>query len=246
MIPRIKSFLYGLTLPLRAFTLIFRHRSLILLSILPVTITLTLYFYLISFMQDWSRARLLELIAAWGWDPQGVAAWLMLILTKILVVLAGVLTFSVAASIVASPFNDFLAEKAEPYTTPPLMPVPDQGWGLKAKLIGIDLLKTVAAGVASIVALLFSWIPVVNIVAFVVAFLLVTFQYISYAQTRRGEGLRDGFGFLGRHAWACAGFGAAVSFLFAIPIVSALSLPLAVVGGTLLVARARGDQKLLR
>jgi uncharacterized protein involved in cysteine biosynthesis len=81
--------------------------------------------------------------------------------------------------------------------------------------------------------------------AFAVAFLLVMFHYI-YPQTRRGLGFRYGLGFLWRHAYACLGFGASISFLFAIPFASSFALPLAVVGGTLLVARAQLHPSLSR
>jgi uncharacterized protein involved in cysteine biosynthesis len=66
----------------------------------------------------------------------------------------------------------------------------------------------------------------------------VCFQYTSYPQTRRQERLGHGVWFLLRHAWACSGFGATITLLYAVPFVSSLALPVAVVGGTLLVARA--------
>ncbi len=102
-------------------------------------------------------------------------------------------------------------------------------------------MKAVAATCVTIMALIFSWIPVLNLFAFALAFLLITFQYISYPQTRRGIGFREGARFLRLHPFACLGFGLSVSFLFAIPVVSAFVLPVAVVGGTLLVARAPGN-----
>jgi uncharacterized protein involved in cysteine biosynthesis len=119
------------------------------------------------------------------------------------------------------------------------MPAPPElPWTAKIRLIGIDLVKSVFAGIAAIIALLVSWIPGLNLIAFFVSFLLIAFQYVSYPQTRRNLPLREGLAFLRRHTFACAGFGLAMSLLFAIPVVSAFCLPLAVVGGTLLVARA--------
>ncbi len=75
-------------------------------------------------------------------------------------------------------------------------------------------------------------------------FLLVTFQFVSFPQTRRGEGVLDGIRFLGRNFWVSLGFGMSIAFLFALPLVSTLALPIAVVGGTLLYAHARQGAKL--
>ncbi|MCR4313075.1 MAG: hypothetical protein NUV58_02410, partial [Candidatus Roizmanbacteria bacterium] len=73
---------------------------------------------------------------------------------------------------------------------------------------------------------------------------LVTFQYISYPQTRRDVGIRQGAKFLWHHIYACTGFGSIFLLLFAIPFLSSFVLPLAVIGGTLLAARAPGSPQL--
>ena len=78
--------------------------------------------------------------------------------------------------------------------------------------------------------------------AIVLALLLLTFQYVSYPQTRRGENLGTSLAFLGRHFWACLGWGASMTVLFMIPLLSAFMLPIAVVGGTLLYARSAPKQ----
>lgn len=244
--PRLRSAAYGLLLPAIAARLIFRRPSLLLWSALPVALTLSLYFFLIRSLQSAAKTSLLALLSAWGWNPQGWAAAIVLLLIELVLVIAGALTFSLAASIVASPFNDLLAEQTEKFVRPALPAVERPTLLFRMRTIFIDVGKSAAATAAGFLALLLSWIPVVNAVAVLLAFLLFTFQYISYPQTRRGLGLLAGAGFLLQHPFASAGFGAALAFLFAIPILSCLIIPLAVVGGTLLVARAQaaadGDQ----
>jgi CysZ protein len=234
---RSKSFWYGASLPLRALRLIAAKPKLIVWSLIPVVITLALYTYLIRAAQQGTQDLLHDYFVTWGWDPSGWGAWFLVILSKLLLLLIGAFTFSITASIIASPFNDFLAESAEPYVRPPLLAVQGQSIRFKLRLIGLDLIKSVAAGIATLFALLFSWIPVLNILALILAFVLVTFQYVSYPQTRRGIGLGEGTRFLRAHFFACLGFGCAFTALFSLPIVSSLALPLAVVGGTLLYAR---------
>ncbi|OFZ17897.1 MAG: hypothetical protein A2X94_12710 [Bdellovibrionales bacterium GWB1_55_8] len=241
LFPRTRSFYYGLLLPLEALKLIFKHPVLIFLSIIPILITLVLYILLITGMQEAARGALLGYLTSIGLDPQGWISWIALLLTKIILFIISALTFSIVAAIVASPFNDILAEKTESRSPTPLVPSPISSWRNQLRLISIDVLKSVAAGVAALAAILLSWVPVVNFFALLLAFLLLTFQYISYPQTRRNEGVRDGLRFLWRHSYSCTGFGATLSILFAIPLISSLALPLAVVGGTLLVSRARAD-----
>jgi CysZ protein len=230
---------FGLTLPTRALGTILRHPTLLFWSALPTSITLTIYFFLITRAQHAAKDAVAGYLATWGMDPHGWTIWLVMAFTELVLLLAGAVTFSVVSSIIASPFNDFLAESAERFTDPPLAPVAHVSPMKKVRLLLIDIAKTLAALVMTIAALLLSWVPVLNVLAFVLAFLLVTFQYVSYAQTRRGLGIGAGARFLWRHLFACAGFGAALSVLFAVPIVSALCVPLAVVGGTLLVGRSQ-------
>jgi uncharacterized protein involved in cysteine biosynthesis len=237
-VPRLRSLLYGLTLPYTAARLIVVTPALLFWSLLPVAITLALYVYVIGALQSWVLDLLQAYFAAWGWDPAGWSAWTVTLMSRVVLILAGALTFAFASTIVASPFNDVLAARTEPLATPPLAPVESGGLAAQTRLIWIDLVKTVAATVAGFAAILFSWIPLLNVGAAIAVCLLVCFQYTSYPQTRRQERLGGGLRFLLRHAWACSGFGAAITLLYVIPFVSSLALPVAVVGGTLLVARA--------
>ncbi|HAR43063.1 MAG TPA: hypothetical protein DCS07_10620 [Bdellovibrionales bacterium] len=242
MFSRTRSFIYGVTLPLSALRLIAARPVLIFWSVVPIGLTLGLYYYLIRWIDTTMQGFLQNYFASLGWNPNGWAAVSVWIFAKLFMIIVAALSFSVSASILASPFNDWLAECSEPWTTPPLPKAPSFSWRGKARLIGIDVLKSLLALVGTLLALVVAWVPVLNLVALLSAFLLVTFQFISYPQTRRGEGIQDGLRFLWRNVFACAGLGATLSFLFAIPILSSLCLPLAVVSGTLLYAKAQGSK----
>lgn len=239
---RVRSFIFGLKLPFYSVTLIIRNPALLFWCALPLVVTIGLYIYGIGALQSWTRESLQSLLMGWGWNPEGWLAWIVSILTSIFLWIASALTFSFVSGIIASPLNDLLAERVERVAEPPLSPVPHHLRGFQFRLIAIDLGKTLLASAAGIMAILLSWIPLVNLVAFVVSFLLICFQYISYPQTRRGLGVLEGAGFLWRHFYACAGFGLTISFLFAIPLVSCVALPIAVTGGTLLVSRAGAER----
>ncbi len=243
-LPRLRSFWFGFTLPGTAARLILTTPSLIFWSLLPIGVTLGLYGYFVGTLQSELHVSILHYLQAYGLNAEGWLAMGLLLFSKFLLFLVSAFTFSFVASIAASPFNDFLAENAEKWAVPPLSKVTSSSFLGKFKLIGIDLLKTGAAMAATLLALLLSWVPIINVFAFSLAFLLVTFQYISYPQTRRGLGVRAGLFFLWRHFFSCLGFGLVFSFLFSIPLISSFSLPLAVVSGTLLVGRAPGTSQL--
>ena len=238
----IRSFLYGVTAPFNALSLILSSPTLIAWSALPTALTLGLYIYLIAALQTAAKAMILGHIIQMGWGPDSWFAWMVLLLTRLVMLLVGAITFSFVAGIIASPFNDFLAEKTEKRMKPPLQP-PVKAIPLlsraQLRLIAIDLMKTISATAASLAAILLSWVPVVNALAMILAFLLVSFQFISYPQTRRGLGVADGLRFIWKHKFACTGFGLVLTTFFSIPFVASFFLPLAVVGGTLLVGRAQ-------
>ena len=241
---RIRSFWFGLTLPYKAARIILTNRPLLFWSVLPIILTFVLYIYGISALQEYAIGLLQSHIVEWGFSPGSVIGWSFVFFGKVFLWVVAALTFAFASSIVASPFNDYLAERSEQFAYPPLPPVINKSLKQQVKLVGIDLFKTVAATFAAIFAILFIWVPILNLIAFIIAFLLVTFQYISYPQTRRAIGLKMGARFLWDHIFACTGFGATLTFLFAIPFFASLILPIAVVGGTLLVARASGSSQI--
>ncbi|MBI4924542.1 MAG: EI24 domain-containing protein [Bdellovibrio sp.] len=236
---RIRSFWFGCTLPISSARLILAKPQLIFWSVLPIVITLFLYFFLIQKAQDVAKNLLIYYFLQMGLDPTGIILKAVLLMSRVFLWILSMFTFSFIASVASSPFNDILAECTEKWTMPSLKLVSKINFKEKLKLIGIDLLKTIATAIAVVVALSFSWLPVINIIVFVLAFLLLTFQYLSYPQTRRSEDLKHSLKFLWKHLYACLGFGVSFSVLFAIPLLSSLALPLAVVGGTLLYARAQ-------
>lgn len=237
----IRSFTFGLTLPVRSARLIVTRPSLLAWSIFPVLLTLVLYYFVVSWLQTEAQTLVMEYYAQWMGNTEGWGATVVLILSKVMIFLAAALTFSFTSTLLASPFNDFLAERTEKFSTPTLPPHPGGGLQHQLRTLWIDLVKAGASAVMGIAALLLSWVPLLNLFSFALVFLLVCFQYISYPQTRRGLSLGRSVFFLFRHLPACLGFGASVSFLFAIPFVSSLALPVAVVGGTLLFASFRKD-----
>jgi uncharacterized protein involved in cysteine biosynthesis len=242
---RVASLVYGLTLPLVALRLILRNRALLLWSALPIALTLALSVWGVAWMKGKLAAAAMTWMNAHGYAEGSLTVQAALIFLQIILFVLAAVCFSILAGIVASPFNDLLAEATERKSSPPLPALPAEMGSFRAKVraVWIDIVKTIAVGILQLglifVGLVAFWIPGLNLIPFALAFWLLAFQFVSYPQTRRGEDLRVSARFLREHLFATFGFGAAIGTLFSIPVVSAFALPLAVVGGTLLFARAQ-------
>lgn len=239
---RIRSFLYGALLPFNALKLIAKTPSLLLLAILPLALCGVLYYYLVQTLQADLQGWMLAWIKGTGLGEGHFLATVLTYIIKIALLILSAVTFSITAAIIAAPLNDFLAEAAERYTEIALTPVPNPSFWQRFRLIRLDLIKTVATLAGTICAILISWVPILNIVGFWTAILLLAFQYLTYPQTRRGISMQQGFGFMWAHLWTVTGFGLVLTGLLALPFISILFIPCAVVGGTLLFARAEGGR----
>lgn len=216
--------------------LILRTPSLLSIALIPLAISVALYYFGFRTLQR----ELLDGLASWmgsrGFQNDHQFAIIARIAVQVSLFFCGAFTFSIVSTLVASPFNDWLAERTEKFSNPPLKPALNPGIKAQLRLVMIDVSKSIACGVAGIFALVLSWVPVLNVASFTLACLLMTFQYVSYAQTRRGVKLLPGLGFLIRHFPSCFGLGITLTLGFAIPFVGGFTLPLAVVSSTLLFA----------
>jgi CysZ protein len=226
------AFYQGLRLPLQAARVITKSRKLFVLSTLPLGVSLALTFLTGSALHGLIQGGAASLGAGLGLSLTGWVGNLVSGVATLIAVILGAILFTGFTSLVATPFNDFLAEASEPAAG--LGAVPPLRLGLRLKLIWLDAVKSAAALLIVITATAFSWVPVLNLLGFTLAAFAIAFQYITYPQTRRNLGLKSSLGFLKDHPASCFGFGVAYGFLFSIPVISAFVIPLAVVGGTLL------------
>lgn len=244
MVTRARSFWFGLTLPIESARLIATRPKLLALSFIPLMLTLLIAVYVMGELRTLAQSLIASWFLSWGVQDGTFVAYLMSGVQWVVIVILGAILFLLLSSFVASPFNDFLAEGTEPLATPPLVSPRGISFFKQVKLMFIDLVKTLATAVATLITFFVALIPFLNFIALGITFLLVAFQFLSYPQTRRGLKLRQSFDFLWNHFYASLGFGMSISFLFSIPFLSVLALPIAVVGGTLLYARAQESAKL--
>ncbi len=232
------SFLFGLSMPVRAAALIVRSPVLLMLSVLPLVVAVVVGIWLGTTLGGLVGGAAMSVESWMGVSPEGLAGTALTWIGRLAGWLGATLLLPFLTTLAAVPVNDFLAEATESRASPPLQPAPSPTLAERVRGIVIDLVKSLAAVVAMLAAALLALVPGAQIVALPLLWLVFTFQVLSYPQTRRGEDLAAGVRFLRVNLAASLGFGLAFSALSVVPLLSHLVPPLAVVGGTLLYARA--------
>ena len=212
----LKSFSWGVFLPWQSFKLIAFKPKLIALSALPICLSIGVSSFLLHGISSAVQGGLLGLLSSFGVTLQGtpstttfILGFLVKVIAWIFSFLVTVFSFSTLVTILASPFNDWLAEQTENCTKSPyaLSTSTSMGWRYRMRLVRIDVSKSLFASAGILLALVCSWIPIVNLFAWIAACLLLCFQYTSYPQTRRDVGLLKGLAFLFQNFPVCLGFG---------------------------------------
>ncbi|NDC36714.1 MAG: hypothetical protein EBZ48_01535 [Proteobacteria bacterium] len=242
----ISDLISGLLIPLRAIRLIADTPKLLLWCCLPFVISVTVYYLLWGTLLAPLRDSIGMAFEGWLTRVLGqsqfatlgsIAQWLVNAVVTLLLFVTMIFSFAWVSNLAALPVNDFVAQATEQALTPPLPRPQSGGFRHETRLLLIDLKKSLISLLGLVVCLVVGWVPIVNLLAIVTAWLLLTYQFISYPQTRRAVGARQGFIALLKNFPISLGFGIAISVGFSIPLLSVFMPPIGVVGGTILFAK---------
>jgi len=230
-VSKFSEFVRGFTTPFRALQKIFEHPKLIFLSLFPALLTLFVLAFCIYAV----------LTGAWAFGHawlQNLAGTYTGVATGILTFIVGFFTFylmfqsiGILLSLVASPFNDWLAEETERACG--RKPI-SLNFGILIRVFFLDLRKTIFTLISGIALWFLALVPGLGIFSPIGFALITTLTFISYPQSRRQLGLIECLHWMKSHLAASLGFGFSTLLLMSIPVVNAFALPLSVVGGTLL------------
>lgn len=167
--------------------------------------------------------------------------WLLWILFVIAAIIIITYTFTIIANIVAAPFNGMLSEKVEKMLTGDEQ-ITEGGWSIIYKDIPRSIKRALQFVIyylpRAILALILFFIPVVQIAATPVWFLLnawmMTVQYMDYPMDNHRISFGDMRNLLGQKRAVNLSFGSIVMFATMIPVVNFIVMPAAVIGATLL------------
>ena len=217
-----------------------KHPSLRLFVLIPLLVNIVIFGSLIWYGLSYLSA----VMEGWlGKIPEWLnfIKWIIWPLVGLTVSLATGYVFTAVALVIASPFNALLAEKAEELITgKPVNSLEGLGAALAAVPRGIlrELSKLLYYLPMAAFVLVMSFIPVLNVVAPVLWFLLgawmMSLQFIDYPMDNHQLSFADVKEAARARRLSSMGFGGVVALCTGIPVVNFFVVPAAVVGATLL------------
>lgn len=206
-----------------------RHPSLLLLSLIPIALTVVLLL-LLAFGCAWLIGQLIT-----GLIPDDLRRLAQAVIF-ILALLLGYFIYLPVARVLLAPFSEALSRKAHLISTSGEGWRSDRGWARAmaegVKLVVFQLVITLIA-----LALGFLFPPIGAPLGILVAVFLSGLDFLDVPLSARGLPLRKKLGLIGRHKSLALGFGAASYLMLLIPGINLLSLPVGVIGATLLTDR---------
>lgn len=227
----------GFNYLIRGFNLI-RQPGLRLFVLIPLLINIIIFGLLIglSFHQlnEWINA-------AMSWVPSWLdfLRWVLWPMAVTLIFTVVMYSFSIIANLIASPFNGLLAEKVEELLTGKEVAgyeTISQALISFPKSIARELSKLLYYLPLALLVLIISFIPVINVIAPVLWFLLgswmMVIQYCDYPMDNHQKSFSSMKKTIKTQRLTSYGFGAGVMIGTMIPIVNFIIMPIAVCGAT--------------
>lgn len=206
--------------------MLFRHRALFGLSLIPILLTVVLLFSLAA-GSAWLIGRMIA--DALGDDLRIFAQALIFVLA----LLIGYFLYLPLARVLLAPFAEALSRKAHAINRGAAVRQSDPGWA-RAMWEGLKLVMLQATIAMIVVALGLIFPPVGMPIGVAVAIFLCGLDFFDIPLSTRGLRLRKKLDVIWRNKSLAIGFGAAAYLTLLIPVVNLLSLPVGVIGATLL------------
>ncbi|MCW9056038.1 MAG: sulfate transporter CysZ [Gammaproteobacteria bacterium] len=210
---------------------------------IPLVINISLFslaiYFLSSMLPQW-MAALMPSFPGWlSWIEYWIN-WILWPLFATLIFFIVFYSFTFIANLLAAPFNSLLAQKVEATlnnditdNTPSLPP-----WKTIKKSIGSEITKLLYLLKWSIIIMIITLIPVINIAA---AFLWLVFgawmlalEYIDYPMGNHGHYFKEINQLTASKRTLTLGFGTGSFLLTSIPVINFIAMPASVAGATAL------------
>ena len=211
--------------------------------IIPLSINVALFSVAIYFLVtlfDQAIAYFMPQFPDWLSWLQTAITWLLWPLFAVMIFFLVFYTFSFVANLLAAPFNSLLAEKVEamlkgqPLTDSPSFPV----WSTITKSIGSEIGKLFYLIKWSVLLLIISIIPVINIVApplwIIFGAWMLALEYLDYPMGNHGHYFKEINQQATSRKTLSLGFGSGLFLLTSIPVVNFVAMPAGVAGATAL------------
>jgi len=189
----------------------------------------------------------------WNYGFFGIISIIIIFIIGLLFIfwiLIVIVTFLLIASIIASIFNDILAERTEkikkgnmPKQVHSLFCLPK----IYFFIIKVEIIKISFYLFIQLLLFCLNIVPVFGSIAYfflggIFTIYFIGFEYIDYSLSRRFLPFKEKYNLLLIYKWRVFGYGSVLSLLLMIPIINIVVMSLAVVGGTLIFLDLKLDE----
>lgn len=237
----ITNYIKGLTYIFKGFSLIGKKgvRRFVVVPLLVNTVTFSLAIYMGITQFDGLMNYLLGGIS---WLPDMVVTaltWVLWPLFAILIFVAVYYSFTMAANLIAAPFNSILAYRVEKLLTGQVINSNEAEhtvMSVAARTIGSEVKKLSYMVKWLILLIIITFIPVINVIApfawLAYGAWMFAIEYADYPMGNHEMYFKDELTVLKRNRFLSLGFGSGVVLLTSIPILNFFAMPVSVAAGT--------------
>ncbi|HLE10200.1 MAG: hypothetical protein A2504_05130 [Bdellovibrionales bacterium RIFOXYD12_FULL_39_22] len=221
-----------------------KDKLIILLSLIPIIVGLILYALLGTwfFTDVWEYAKVFIEDRLGAGNLSGILSYLALAVISITLFFIINWTFVLFVSLMASPINDIISERAEKA----LLGVANEELlsHLKKKMGGIKFIlinesKKLAFIMAiTLFAFVLGLIPILSPISFILTALMFSVQFIDYSWSRHNQSFKECFADLRGNLLIYLGSGGIFLFIMSLPIINLFAFPFAVIYFTIVHHRA--------
>jgi CysZ protein len=243
----IRGFIQGAKLPFRGLGYLAARPRLWPLVVIPLVLNLILFASLLG----WGFSEFADTLNGWLTGHQAwywtALVWVAKVFFWLVVLIVVYFIFTPLALLIASPFNDRLAESVEKtygFNIEDDRPMLKMIFGEAVYAVKGEIKRLVLVLAVFVVLLLFNLIPVFGppiyaVLAFLWGCWAASMEFTGFAADRRHLGLRRKWSLLRDSSAPAFGFGIVTLFLLMIPFLNVLIVPVSAVGGTMLFGMIR-------
>lgn len=210
---------------------------------IPLAINISLFSIaigiLIMMFSQWMETLMPNFPDWLSWLEDAIM-WILWPLFAFMIFFVAFYSFTFIANLIAAPFNSLLSEKVEatlkgqPSDHIPRLPP----WQTVKKTMGSEIAKLVYLIKWSLIILVISFIPIINITAPVLWFIfgawMLALEYLDFPMGNHGHYFKEINQHVTSKKTASLGFGISTLILTSIPVINFFAMPASVAGATAL------------
>lgn len=228
------DFRSGLTFWWRGWAHLLQNRKLLVYALMPALFAIAFaggfVWMIFTYLGGWVQGLVVAISGITSGFWYDVIYYPLVVGSGLIVFIASIYASYLGQKILAVPFYSLLAEK----TLVQAGKKTRSSWSDALRMLKTGLAKTLLLLLVGLVLFVFSFIPVLNIVAISCALFILAFDCIDYSFECMGMNLKQRLRYLFRERAQWAGMAAGLALTLLVPGLTLLVIPGAIAGGALI------------